>query len=238
MPKFIIQAIENWTIFEAIFYCFLINLLVLLFSVIAGNYVTMKFEKNRISPAPPHTVANEYILAACTLLINSFINILGWILWKNKFITIGNDFSFLSIAEFLMLFFVMDFSMFVLHRVAHIPKFYRILHQTHHKYKHVRPLTLFVLNPIESVSFCMLWLFVLMVFDVSWPAIIAYLTAYLVFGLFGHMGVEIIKKDFSKTILLKYMATGKFHATHHIDETVNFGFYTKIWDSLIFRTKV
>jgi Delta7-sterol 5-desaturase len=237
MPKYIIQAIENWSNLEVILYCFIINLIVLLLSVSLGNYLIIKFAKNRISPNPPALVTQEYLLATCTLFINSLINILGWILWKNHFIKIDVEFSLKSIIDFAILFIVMDFSMFVLHRLAHIPQIYEILHKTHHKYKHVRPLTLFVLNPIETLSFGILWLFVLIIFNVSWPAVIAYLTANLVFGMLGHMGVELIKKDFSKIPILKFIASSEFHAVHHLDESTNYGFYTKIWDILYSKIK-
>ena len=94
------------------------------------------------------------------------------------------------------------------------------------------PLTLFVLHPLETLSFGALWLAVLAVYTASWLGIAVYLTLNLAFGLIGHLGVEPAPRFFARTPGLRHVATGRFHADHHADAGHNFGFYTLIWDRL------
>lgn len=77
---------------------------------------------------------------------------------------------------------IMDASMFLLHRVAHLPVVYSRIHKTHHVYDKPRPLSLFVLHPLEVVSFGALWLLVLRLYSPSWLGLCTYLMINLAFG--------------------------------------------------------
>jgi sterol desaturase/sphingolipid hydroxylase (fatty acid hydroxylase superfamily) len=126
----------------------------------------------------------------------------------------------------------MDLAMYVFHRVAHHPLLYPIIHSTHHRFENPRPLTLFVLNPFETLGFGILWLILLVIYPASWLGIIIYLTLNIVFGLVGHLGVEPMPGQWVRLPLVKTISTSTFHAEHHLDKDHNYGFYTLIWDRL------
>jgi sterol desaturase/sphingolipid hydroxylase (fatty acid hydroxylase superfamily) len=164
--------------------------------------------------------------------LNSAITVAGWVLWRAGIIRVSYDFGPRGLVDALVLFFAMDFAMYVLHRVAHLPILYPLIHQTHHKYENPRPLTLFVLNPFETVSFGVLWLILISVYSSSLLGIAIYLTLNLAFGLVGHLGVEPLPRRWLELPGVRLISTSTFHAEHHEDRRHNYGFYTLIWDRL------
>jgi sterol desaturase/sphingolipid hydroxylase (fatty acid hydroxylase superfamily) len=127
---------------------------------------------------------------------------------------------------------VMDALMYVLHRAAHHPILFSLVHSVHHRYERVRPLTLFVLHPVETLSFGGLWLALLYVYPPSWLGMSIYLALNVAFGIIGHMGVEPLPDRVRRLPGLRLVAMAGFHAAHHRDSTINYGFYTTIWDRL------
>jgi sterol desaturase/sphingolipid hydroxylase (fatty acid hydroxylase superfamily) len=125
----------------------------------------------------------------------------------------------------------MDFAMYWLHRLAHLKWLY-LVHRPHHRYVDPRPLTLFVLSPMETVAFGGLWLAFLCVYSPSWIAVVAYLTLNVFSGVIGHTGVELFPPFFERARGLRWIAGSAFHADHHASETCNYGFYTNVWDRM------
>lgn len=73
------------------------------------------------------------------------------------------------------------------------------------------------------------------VYTSTWTGIVAYLALNLLFGTLGHLGVEPFPAAWARWPLLRNIGSSTFHATHHGDRNVNFGFYTDLWNRL-FRT--
>jgi len=167
------------------------------------------------------------------VLLNSLITWIGAVLWRAGVIQLrpaGDLFNVL--LDFVVLFFAMDFAMYVFHRVAHLPILYPLIHDTHHRFENPRPLTLFVLNPFETLGFGALWLVVIAIYPSSFIGMILYLTLNVAFGLMGHLGVEPFPRRWLKLPVIGYISTSTFHAEHHQDRHHNYGFYTVIWDRL------
>lgn len=106
------------------------------------------------------------------------------------------------------------------------------MHRLHHEYDRPRPLTLFILNPVENLSFGALWLIVIVVYPASWLGMSIYLTLNVLFGTVGHLGVEPLPSWWGRVPALRNLAGSTFHARHHQDLGCNFGFYTLLWDRL------
>lgn len=223
----------NCSLFQISAISLLINLFILVSSLGCGSVLVKLFAYARVTQKPDSISRQEVLLTASTVILNSLITVLGWILWKNGIIVIKPSISIWSLADLFVLFCVMDFCMYFLHRIAHIPFLFEILHKTHHNYKNVHPITLFVLNPLENLSFGFLWLIVISVYSSSWFGISIYLTLNLLFGLIGHLGVEPLPKNLAFHPILKIFTTSTFHAEHHQFPDSNFGFYTTIWDKLL-----
>jgi sterol desaturase/sphingolipid hydroxylase (fatty acid hydroxylase superfamily) len=100
----------------------------------------------------------------------------------------------------------------------------------------VRPLTLFVMHPLEALGFGSLWVITLMLSAFSFESVIIFLQLNLYFGIAAHCGFSHTQNGSRKPWQLA-IAEPDFHLQHHRDETVNLGFYTTIWDR-VFRTNL
>ncbi|PJZ23999.1 C-5 sterol desaturase [Leptospira hartskeerlii] len=208
------------------------NILIFTCSVYIGNILAKRYTYRRIVPIPPKIEAQEILFTISTILLNTIVTLLGLWLWRTGSIQFRNDIGIFALLDILILLLVMDAGMYVLHRIAHIPFIYRFAHRTHHRYDKPRPLTLFVLNPMEALGFGALWLFVLCVYDFSWAGMSIYLGLNVVFGSIGHLGVEPLPDEWLRSNLFNTLTTSTFHARHHQNEDYNFGFYTTIWDKI------
>lgn len=213
------------------------NLVIAALAVLAGALVQRLWRHRQVSQFPAPLTGTEVALTASTIALNAVVTWVGWKLWLAGLIRFEQRSLGESALDCLVLLALMDAAMYVLHRVAHHPLLYPLLHAPHHRYRAVRPLTLFVLHPAEVLGFGGLWLVVLMIWPASWLGMAAYLVLNVAFGTVGHTGVEPLPAVFARTPGLKLLSGGAFHADHHRDERGNFGFYTAIWDRLL-RTGV
>jgi Delta7-sterol 5-desaturase len=224
--------IRNVPLWTALLVFLLENVLQLVFTVLIGDALVKVFKRNRIAEIPSPVSRFEILLVISSVVLNTLVTLLGWWLWRADLIRIRGSSDVLGVLlDVLVLIVVMDFFMYVLHRVAHHPKIYVFAHRTHHIYENPRPMTLFALNPLEVLGFGGLWLVVLMLYPASILGIVVYLSFNLAFGLVGHLGVE-PAPWLLRTPGLRYLMTSSFHAGHHHDGAHNFGFYTLVWDKL------
>ncbi len=217
---------------EAFFWLFFQNILQFFLCVGAGLLLIKLFSARRIYQAPEPLTKKELLLAAGCVFFNSLVAFVGWLLWKNGTIVITRELDWTCFADTIILLLLMDLLMYVTHRIVHIKGIYSLVHRTHHIYEDTRPLSLFVLSPLEVFGFGFLWLLVLCLYSSSWLGIVLYLLLNAAFGAIGHIGVEPFPKSWLKIPLLQRLTTSTFHAQHHKEIDSNFGFYTDIWDNL------
>ena len=232
MPEWIIKWLESAAWSDLFLVLFIENLAILVIVLLIGHWIIGRFGFRRVALKPENLTSAEIIVAFINVLLNTATTLAGLWLWRNGIISFRNDVGLFALLDVLALMILMDFLMYLLHRMAHIPILYRYLHQFHHKYERVRPLTLFALNPFENLAFGALWLTVLCLFDASWLGMSVYLVLNVFFGAVGHLGVELFPLKWVKNPALKQIAGASFHAQHHQDLNHNFGFYTLIWDRL------
>jgi sterol desaturase/sphingolipid hydroxylase (fatty acid hydroxylase superfamily) len=230
------EQIINWlqtASWPATFAVFLVeNLFILLLVIVVGRWVGKWFDGRRVALAPAPLTREEVGAVIINVLLNTLTTLAGLWLWRKGIIHFRSDTGVRAVLDVLVLLLGMDILMYVLHRVAHMPVLYALLHRFHHKYDRPRPLTLFALSPVENMAFGGLWLAFITVYSASWLGMSAYLFLNVFFGAIGHLGVEPFPQGWAKNPVLKYLAGGSFHAQHHQDMRHNFGFYTLIWDRL------
>jgi lathosterol oxidase len=208
------------------------NVLLFALAVGLGELWARRIPGRRVcAPAPP-LGAHELGLAACTVVLNVVITYVGLELWRRGIIVFRRDLGPRVLLDVAVLLVGMDLAMYVLHRAAHHPWLFPILHRSHHRYDRPRPLTLFVLNPAETLAFGGLWLVVVSVYEASWLGMAVYLGLNVAFGAVGHLGVEPCPPGWSRRPVLGLLGTSSFHAQHHAELHNNFGFYTLVWDRL------
>ncbi len=230
-----IEWMSNLSFAKAAGLLLLQNGLLFLLALAAGEWLVRRFKNRPVTPPPDPMQPAELLLALACVLLNTCVAIGGWFLWKQGVIVLRNEFSWRIILDVLVLLIAMDLLMYLFHRIAHHRLIFPIVHSTHHRYDRPRPLNLFVLNPFEVLGFGALWLTVLSIYSFTWIGIIVYLIMNLAFGTIGHLGVEPFPRLWSRLPIVKHLGSSTFHANHHQDAHVNFGFYTDLWDRL-FRT--
>jgi len=208
------------------------NFLILLGVVVCGAVLTKLFAHERVA-APPDPVSRaDVAVALMNVGLNTLITVVGLLLWRRGTIRFRDDVGAWVLVDTVVLLVVMDFAMYWLHRLAHVPPLFALLHRYHHTFDRPRPLTLFALNPAENLAFGALWLVVISLYDASWLGMSIYLVLNVVFGTVGHLGVEPLPRGWMKVPVLGQVAGASFHAQHHQDRAHNFGFYTLLWDRL------
>ena len=210
-----------------------LNLFIFVLGLFGGACLLRLSTGRRVSPLPPPLTARELAFAAATVVLNTLVTLVGLFLWRRGIIRFRSDCGLLAWLDVVVLLVVMDGAMYVLHRVAHLPLLFRILHAEHHVHRHPRPLTLFVLHPLETLGFGGLWLVVVSVYPASWLGMSVYLGLNVAFGVIGHLGTEPVPASFLRIPILRQISTSTFHAQHHLDPHHNYGFYLLVWDRLL-----
>jgi lathosterol oxidase len=233
----LVDEILTWTrarsLSEAAIASLLANIVVFFAALALGATITRMFEKRRVAEIPPPISREEIVLAALCVVLNSVVMFVGWHLFRVGLLSVdGRSFGWWWLFDAILLTVAMDLAMYITHRMAHVPIFYRSVHATHHRYEHPRALTLFVLHPIEVLGFGGLWVAVLCTHAFSLGGMLIYLTMNTLFGVLGHVGVEPLPNGWVRWPLLRRIGTSTFHARHHQRPTSNFGFYTAVWDRL------
>jgi sterol desaturase/sphingolipid hydroxylase (fatty acid hydroxylase superfamily) len=208
------------------------NVLVFALAVGLGEWLVGRYSHRRVAPEPLPLQRHEVVLAAVCVVLNSVVTFAGLLLWREGWIRFRLDWGPRVLVDFLVLVGVMDLGMYLLHRTAHAPWLYGWLHAPHHRYTRTRPLTLFVLSPMEVMGFGALWLAVCVAYESSWAGMLLYLVFNTVWGLLGHLGVEPFPDGWVRWPVARTVATTTFHARHHLDLEHNYGFYTVVWDRL------
>ena len=208
------------------------NVVVHAVAVALGEWGLRRLPHRRVALPPPPLSRGEVAITAVTLLTNTVTTLAGLYLWRLGIIRFRADTGLWVLFDVVVLVVVMDGAMYALHRVAHLPWIYPRLHKPHHEYDHPRPLSLFVLHPLENFAFGALMLAMFAIYPSSVPAMIFFVTYNIASGIVGHLGVEPLPDWWARAPLLRCLTGGSFHARHHQDVTCNFGFYTLIWDRL------
>jgi Delta7-sterol 5-desaturase len=208
------------------------NLIVFAAALGFGALLARVFSARRAAPRPGPITRLEIAAAASAVVLNTVVTVAGFVMWRRGVVRFRDDVGVMALADVFILLLVMDLAMYVLHRVAHHRLLFPLLHRLHHAFERPRPLTLFVLNPAETLSFGALWLLVICVYPSSWIGMSLYLTLNVAFGVLGHVGVEPFPRRWVRWPCLRHLGTSTFHAQHHADPDHNFGFYTLLWDRL------
>ena len=106
-------------------------------------------------------------LSAGAVLLNSLVAVVGFGLWKSGWIRLTHPGAFRTLGDVLMFLLAMDLSMYVFHRIAHLPPLFRLLHAPHHVHENTNALSLFVLHPAEVLGFGALMIAVMMLLPMS-----------------------------------------------------------------------
>ncbi|MCW3462035.1 sterol desaturase family protein [Chitinophaga nivalis] len=206
------------------------NVLIMLGVLVWGNRLQRKPATQMFAYNP-----RQWSIALLTCILNTIVTYAGYWLWQQGYIRIGTSFSLRACTDAVFLFLAMDLLMYLFHYGIHKTFAYQLIHSLHHAATDPEPIDLFILHPVETLSFGALWLLLLVAFPLNIYGIIIYLIINVIFGMTGHLGMEPLPEKLRGWPVFRYLGTSTFHHRHHRNEVCNFGFYTSIWDRL-FRT--
>jgi len=180
-------------------------------------------------------VGSDVWAVLSTFCCNVVVFVFGAFCWKEGFLTV--NFESLPIViigvQVVVLILIIDFLMYIFHKLAHVKGLYRFIHQKHHAHIGVNALSLFVLSPFEAIGFGVMLLAVLGSYPFHYIAVGVYLISNVLWGTIGHFNKV---KSLSTKGWMSWLGTASFHNTHHLEPHANFGFYTTCWDRL-FKTQ-
>lgn len=157
------------------------------------------------------------------LVINILIAIPGYLLFKNGAIRFLTEEHF--IRDLLLLYFIFDFIMYVLHLVSHYVWPFKLFHVKHHTHQYFNAISLYVMEPVETIMFGLLLTMSAYCFTINLYSFLMFLFLNWIFGIIGHLNTKSTKQP-------KIFGNHIFHKTHHQKPNTNYGFYTVIWDKL------
>jgi len=222
-----LQALSQYNLFSIFIFFLIENLILILLSIVLGKII--EYDNTSISKTE-----RKWVIS--TLICNTFITVLGYELYYFGIIKIDFSLSTLSIVfDTFLLIILMDFFMFCFHYLAHRLKWFNPIHRLHHTHIETSVYSLYILHPIETLGFGIIWLISITVLNFNYLSIIIYLILNLLYGIFGHLKKDVFPAFWHKNYFTKWISTTKFHSDHHKNESHNYGFYFTVWDK-IFKT--
>ena len=224
-----LQALSQYNLLTLFIFFLIENLILILLSVILGKII--EYDNTKISKTD-----RKWVIS--TLICNTLITLLGYKLYYFGIIKIDFSPTILSVVfDTLLLIILMDFFMFCFHFLAHSLKWFSPIHRLHHTHVETSVYSLYILHPIETLGFGIIWLLTITLLDFNYLSIVIYLILNLLYGIFGHLKKDIFPDFWHKNNFTKWISTTQFHADHHKNESHNYGFYFTIWDK-IFKTNI
>lgn len=217
---------------ELVSFSLLLNAILIGVSVLFYHFCTTYCGGKKIQTSTEPISKEDLRLTLVVLVCNSIVFLVGFELFRIDVIQVTENSSWATIIlQTIVLICMMDFLMYVFHRIAHSPVFYKAVHQRHHKHESVNCISLFVLHPLEAIGFGLVFILCLLVYSFSVQAIAIYLFINLIWGTIGHLNDEILKGNtIAKFLKKNVLGLSLFHNHHHQYPNHNFGFYTVIWD--------
>lgn len=203
------------------------NVLMYVGSWAAVSILQRVFRSRMLNAAEAKPTRREYVLSFVIVLINIAVGVPGWFFWKAHAIDLRDSGPAFVALDLLLLLIYFDFAMYALHRLMHQGPLYRFIHSKHHDHVDVNGISLYVMNPAESLGFGALLIVFLMLHPTNLYALLGFLTLNWAYGTMGHSGIPI------RSALLRWLVGDtEFHHRHHARLRGNFGFYTPLWDRL------
>ncbi len=164
-------------------------------------------------------------LSVFIMIINTIVAVPGYILFTYSKI-VFSDINF--IRDFLLLFFIVDFMMYVFHYISHYVRPFSLIHKEHHEHYNFNEISLYVMHPAEALLFGFILTIIPLFITLNLYSFIFFLFFNWIAGVISHLNTSSDQR-------ISLFGNNIFHKNHHQYPKYNFGFYTTIWDK-IFRT--
>lgn len=136
-------------------------------------------------------------------------------------------------VSLVLCFLIHDTYFYWIHRAMHHRKLFSLTHLVHHESTTPSPWTSYSFHILEA--FLEGAVIILLVFVMPLHPSIVMIFAFASFfvNVYGHLGYEIMPKQFRHTWLFEFINTSSYHNLHHHKYKGNYGLYFRFWDRLL-----
>ena len=127
---------------------------------------------------------------------------------------------------------VHDAYFYWLHRWMHQPKWYRLVHLTHHKSVNPSPWAAYAFHPVEALLEAGILPILLVIMPLHPISFFGFITLMLLFNVYGHLGYELFSKKTYEHPIGRWLNSSVYHNLHHEKFNGNYGLYFTIWDRI------
>lgn len=152
---------------------------------------------------------------------------LGWARFYLPFDQYG--WWYLPISAFLLSF-LHDFYFYLMHRLLHVPWFYRRFHSVHHESLTPSPWASFSFHPVESMLEAIPIPLIALFLPLHPVVVLSYLTVMTISAITNHLGFEVLPRGAASHALGRWFISGVHHTGHHRYFRYNYGLFYTWWD--------
>ncbi|GAA0879324.1 sterol desaturase family protein [Algoriphagus jejuensis] len=118
------------------------------------------------------------------------------------------------------------------HWFMHHPKLFRLIHKIHHKSTNPSPWTAYAFHPLEAIIEAGIIPLIAFTLPVYQGSLGLFLLFQFFYNVYGHLGFELLPKNFQRNWFGRWINTSTAHNQHHEHFHGNYGLYTLIWDRM------
>ncbi|XP_067120807.1 lathosterol oxidase-like [Centruroides vittatus] len=172
----------------------------------------------------------EIILGTINLTIGATISgLLACYTMNGGYTTIYYKISDYGIFYFLIsivLYYIwVDLMTYCVHRMLHLPFFYKKFHKIHHRFKQPTAFSSTAMHPAEFLLMQTFMMIPILFLPMHWVTYIGVIGYVFYYGIIDHSGIKM-------EAIWPWQPNSLFHDDHHKYFHVNFGFNLTIWDKL------
>jgi lathosterol oxidase len=120
-----------------------------------------------------------------------------------------------------------------MHRLLHHKKIFHLTHLLHHRSTNPSPWAAYSFHFIESWTEGAVLLVIVFIIPVHPIIVVLFTVISLIINVYGHLGYEIMPRNFRKSVLFEIFNTSVHHNLHHSKFKGNYGLYFRVWDRLM-----
>lgn len=223
------------TIFRSLTYLVPVFIAYVLFLKIFSN----RLKTRRISSQSPSSAQMWFEIrhSLQTMMIWAGISILHVYLtfkgWTQVYLNISDYSLGYYIFTIFLVICIHDTYFYWTHRMMHHPKLFKYFHSVHHRSKNPTPWAIFSFQSSEAVVQFAITFILVFAFPCHYSVHLIWTAWLFAFNIMGHLGYELLPRNFATGRLTKWLSTATHHGMHHKFVNNNFGLYFTFWDRIM-----
>lgn len=178
----------------------------------------------------------DIFFSMITMIIGATVVVLTFYVghgYNNLYYNISDHSIAYFVFTFFWMFFLHDTYFYFMHRAMHHPILFKYVHLIHHKSTNPSPWTAYAFHPLEAILELAILPLIAFTLPAHTSAIIFFFVFQIMYNVYGHLGFEVLPKDFNTNWFGKWLNTSTAHNLHHHKFKGNYGLYFLFWDRLL-----